>query len=93
VGVNLHNKTQVMKAILTFVFILFIGVVAQAQETTNEVKVENVETTIVTSNTTTRFNEVSTQNTNAVARLYKFKNARVLKALAFTTKRNASKLA
>ncbi|MEB8329656.1 hypothetical protein OO009_09830 [Flavobacteriaceae bacterium KMM 6897] len=82
-----------MKTILTFFFILFIAIVAQAQETTNEVKVENVETTTVTSNTTTRFNEVSTQNNNEVARLYKFKNARVLKALAFTTKRNTAKLA
>ena len=82
-----------MKAILTFVFILFIGVVAQAQETTNEVKVDNVETTTVTSNTSTKYNEVSTENNNEVARLYKFKNARVLKALAFTTKRNTAKLA
>lgn len=82
-----------MKAILTFVFILFIGVVAQAQETTNEVKVDNVETTTVTSNTSTKYNEVSSENNNEVARLYKFKNARVLKALAFTTKRNTAKLA
>ncbi len=85
-----------MKTILTFVFILFIGVVAQAQETTNDIKVENVETTIVTSNTSntsTKYNEVSTENNNEVARLYKFKNARVLKALTFTTKRNNAKLA
>lgn len=82
-----------MKAILTFVFILFIGVVAQAQETTNEVKVDNVETTTVTSNTATKYNEVSTENNSEVARLYKFKNARVLKALTFTTKRNTAKLA
>tara|TARA_R110002051_G_scaffold117171_2_gene190784 strand:- start:384 stop:632 length:249 start_codon:yes stop_codon:yes gene_type:complete len=82
-----------MKAILTFVFILFIGVVAQAQETTKEVKVDNVETTTVTSNTSTKYNEVSSENNNEVARLYKFKNARVLKALAFTTKRNTAKLA
>lgn len=79
-----------MKAILTFVFILFIGVVAQAQETTNNVKTANVETTTVTSN---KFKEVSTENNNEVARLYKFKNARVLKALTFTTKRNTAKLA
>ena len=65
-GVPLQNKTQVMKTILTFVFILFIGVVAQAQETTND---------------------------NEVARLYRLKNARVLKALTFTTKRNNAKLA
>ncbi|MEJ1223417.1 hypothetical protein [Sediminicola sp. 1XM1-17] len=79
-----------MKAILTFVFILFIGVVAQAQETTTDVKTENVETTTVTSD---KFKEVSTANGNEVARLYKNKNARVLKALTFTTKRNTAKLA
>ncbi|MET6990185.1 hypothetical protein [Sediminicola arcticus] len=82
-----------MKAILTFVFILFIGVVAQAQETTNENKVENVEITTVTSNASTKYNEVPTENNNEVARLYKNKNARVLKALTFMTKRNAAKLA
>ncbi|MGY8914801.1 MAG: hypothetical protein ACKVJF_06925 [Flavobacteriales bacterium] len=82
-----------MKTILTFVFILFIGVVSQAQETTNEIKVQNVETTTVTSNTSTKYHEVSNENNNEVARLYKFKNARVLKALTFTTKRNTAKLA
>ncbi|MFT4831695.1 MAG: hypothetical protein ACI815_001345, partial [Psychroserpens sp.] len=38
-------------------------------------------------------NEVSTNTQNDVARLYKNKNARVLKALTFTTKKNNAKLA
>ncbi len=46
-------------------------------------RVETVEMNIVT----------STTNENTVARLYKFKNSRVKKALSFTTKRNKAKLA
>ncbi|WP_411031475.1 hypothetical protein [Spongiimicrobium sp. 3-5] len=72
-----------MKTIITLIFVLFIGVAAQAQDAQTDVKVETVEMTI----------EVSTTNENSVARLYKFKNARVKKALSFTTKRNKSKLA
>ena len=72
-----------MKTILTLIFVLTIGVTAQAQDTKADVKVETVEMTIVT----------STSNENKVARLYKFQNARVKKALSFTTKRNKAKLA
>ncbi|MCK5443286.1 MAG: hypothetical protein KAJ23_15485 [Maribacter sp.] len=72
-----------MKTILTLIFALTIGVTAQAQDTKSDVKVETVEMTIVT----------STPNENTVARLYKFQNARVKKALSFTTKRNKAKLA
>jgi len=38
-------------------------------------------------------NEVKTETTTEVARLYKFKNSRVKKALSFTTKRNKAKMA
>ena len=72
-----------MKTILTLIFVLTIGVTAQAQDAKADVKVETVEMNIVTSNT----------NENTVARLYKFQNARVKKALSFTTKRNKAKLA
>lgn len=72
-----------MKTLLTIIFVLFIGMAAQAQDTHSEVKVETVEMTIVTSTTTE----------NTVARLYKFKNSRIKKALSFTTKRNKAKLA
>ena len=72
-----------MKTIATLIFVLFIGVAAQAQDASQEVKVMNVEMTIVT----------PAANENGVARLYKFKNSRVTKALSFTTKRNKAKLA
>jgi uncharacterized protein YpuA (DUF1002 family) len=78
-----YIKTQVMKTILTLIFVLTIGVTAQAQDTKADVKVETVEMTIAT----------STSNENTVARLYKFQNARVKKALSFTTKRNKAKMA
>ena len=75
-----------MKAIVTIIFILFIGLAAQAQDKTSEVKVETVKTEIVT---VTKI----TQEENAVARLYKRSNSRVKKALNFSTKRNKAKLA
>jgi hypothetical protein len=75
-----------MKAIVTIIFILFIGLTAQAQNQVQEVKVETVKTEIVT---VTQI----TQDNNAIARLYRRPNSRVKKALNFTTKRNRAKLA
>ena len=80
-----------MKAIVTIIFIIFFGITAQAQNNTKEVQVETIEMTIVT--TTKTKNEVKTETTTEVARLYKFKNSRVKKALSFTTKRNKAKMA
>jgi hypothetical protein len=82
-----------MKAILTLIFVLFIGVAAQAQDANDNVKVETATLSIVSTTNNETFNEVSTTTQNDVARLYKNKNARVLKALTFTTKKNNAKLA
>ncbi len=78
-----------MKTIATIFFIFFIGMSAQAQNNTNDVKVATAEMGIVTETTY----ELNMENTAEVARLYKFKNARVKKELSFSTKRNASKMA
>ena len=78
-----------MKTITTLIFVLFIGVAAQAQTATEEVKVETIEMTIATETT----EEVVIEKNTEVARLYKYKNARVKKALSFTTKRNKAKMA
>ncbi len=78
-----------MKTIATIFFIFFIGTAAQAQNNTTDVKVETVEMTIVTETV----KEINLETKTEVARLYKFKNARVTKALSFTTKRNAAKMA
>ena len=72
-----------MKTIFTLLFVLTIGVTAQAQDTKSDSKVETAQMTIVT----------STTNGNTIARLYKSKDSRVKKALSFTTKRNKAKLA
>ncbi|MCM4173765.1 hypothetical protein DHD32_20020 [Arenibacter sp. TNZ] len=78
-----------MKTLLTLIFVLFIGVAAQANNVEQEVKVETVTMSIVTSTA----NEVSVKNENKVARLYMFKNSRVKKELSFSTKLNKAKLA
>jgi formate hydrogenlyase subunit 4 len=79
-----------MKTILTLLFVLFIGVAAQAQNGTTQVKVETITMTIVTA---TAKQEVAVQNENSVARLYMFKNSKVTKELSFSTKLNKAKLA
>jgi hypothetical protein len=72
-----------MKTIVTLIFVLFIGVAAQAQDANVDTKAETIEMSIVT----------PTIKENTIARLYKNKNSRVKKALTFTTKRNSAKLA
>lgn len=79
-----------MKTILTLIFVLFIGVAAQAQNKTKEVKVATSEMTIVIK---TSIEEVTIENKIEVARLYKFKDSKIKKALSFTTKRNKAKMA
>lgn len=78
-----------MKAILTLTAVILLGTFAVAQKTTKEVKVETITTTIVL------VKDIKPTNGDdiKVARLYKFKNSRVKKELAFKTKRNRSKLA
>ena len=81
-----------MKTILTLLFVLFIGVAAQAQSSnvdTKEIKVVTIEMGIVTSTQS----KVTLEKNTEVARLYKFKNSRIKKALKFTTKRNKAKMA
>ncbi|MDX1760155.1 MAG: hypothetical protein R3306_11015 [Arenibacter algicola] len=79
-----------MKTILTLIFVLFIGVAAQAQNGAAEVKVETVTMSIAT---TTTKQEVAVKSENSVARLYMNKNYKVIKELSFTTKLNKAKLA
>ena len=79
-----------MKTILTLIFVLFIGVAAQAQNETAEVKVETVTMSIATANVK---QEVVITNENSVARLYMFKNSRITKELSFSTKLYKAKLA
>ena len=79
-----------MKTLITLIFVLFIGVAAQAQTATEEVKVETLEMTIASETAT---EEVVAEKNTEVARLYRRANSRVKKALSFTTKRNRAKMA
>ncbi|WP_350292149.1 hypothetical protein [uncultured Croceitalea sp.] len=78
-----------MKTVLTFIFIIFIGSAAMAQNASKEVKVETV-TYGVELNIKV---EKTSAKENKVTRLYLFKNSRVKKELNFKTKRNNAKMA
>jgi hypothetical protein len=84
-----------MKVIITLIFILFFGAMALAQNTQNYDTVEPLKMgTVLDSgiDTSRDFKEVKTTIKKSVARLYKFKNSRIKKALAFTTKKDKPKL-
>lgn len=76
-----------MKAVLTIIATLFIGTLAMAQD---NVKVETVTAPVVLN---VEIADTVSVDGEQVARLYRRPNARVNKALSFTTKRNRSKLA
>jgi hypothetical protein len=78
-----------MKAILTFVFFIFITTTAMANTGAKQVKVETISYGVELRITIEESDVKQTQ----VARLYKRKNSRIKKALKFTTKRNKAKMA
>ncbi|MEX0315605.1 MAG: hypothetical protein AB3N18_15620 [Allomuricauda sp.] len=78
-----------MKTILTLIAVIFFGTLAMAQDTSKEVKVETTTVGVELDITI----QVETEKETEVARLYRFKNSRIKKALSFRTKRNKSKLA
>ncbi|MEM9867599.1 MAG: hypothetical protein AAF765_07930 [Bacteroidota bacterium] len=78
-----------MKAILTTIAVLFFSTLAMAQNVSEEAKVETISFGITVE---VEINE-QTEKEVEVARLYRFKNSRIKKELAFRTKRNRSKLA
>jgi hypothetical protein len=94
-----------MKAVLTLVFIIVTGVTALAN-TGKHVKDINPQIKSYVQITSLKMGtlldsgilidtndiEVEIKNTTSVARLYKFKNSRIKKALSFTTKRNKAKM-
>lgn len=83
-----------MKAIITIILVVFFGTFAFAQDAKTEVKVDTIEMGVVlTENVSEVSIEIEINNDKETARLYKFKNSRVKKALVFATKRNASKFA
>ncbi|HET8737960.1 MAG TPA: hypothetical protein VFM69_15310 [Pricia sp.] len=79
-----------MKTITTLIFVLFIGVTAQAQTAVENTNVDAVEMTIVTE---TSFKELPADTATEMARLYKRSNTRVKTELTFSTKANSPKMA
>ena len=85
-----------MKAIFTLILVLFFGLTALAQNTTTNDTVEPIKMGIVLDSgiiTISDSKEIKITSEKSVARLYKFKNSRIKKALAFTTKKDKPKLA
>ncbi len=101
-----ESQIEVMKAILTILFVIVLGASAFANTGTrvNEFnpKIESNEQATTTKmdiildsgivDASNNF-EVKNTNTKSIARLYKFKNSRIKTALTFTTKRNRAKMA
>ncbi|MDE3741927.1 hypothetical protein [Maribacter polysaccharolyticus] len=84
-----------MKAIFTFIFALFLSTAAFAQNADTNDTVEPIKMDFVLDSgvvTFTPAQETKIISGKSVARLYKFKNSRVKKALAFTTKKDKPKL-
>lgn len=79
-----------MKTITTLIFVLLIGISAQAHTAPAFSKVVTVELGFVVNTPSAK---IVKDDKNSVARLYKFKNSAIKKALLFTTKRNKAKLA
>ncbi|MFK7811050.1 MAG: hypothetical protein AB8B59_01060 [Maribacter sp.] len=95
-----------MKSIITLLFILTCGASALANSNDHSLelnpKIENydqVQPSQVgnlldsSADISVKFSEIETTIENEVARLYKFKNSRIKKALTFSTKRNRAKMA
>ena len=80
-----------MKTILTILFVLFIGLFAQAQDAKAEVKVAaQIESVVLVPST---IEATLNSSETKVARLYMDRNYKVKKALSFYTKANKTKLA
>ena len=78
-----------MKAILTTIAVIFFGTLTMAQSVSKETKVE----TVTFSVTLDIEIDADSKKETEVARLYRYKNSRIKKALSFRTKRNRAKLA
>ncbi|WP_339841796.1 hypothetical protein [uncultured Maribacter sp.] len=85
-----------MKAIFTILIIIFAGALAMAQTPQTDDKVDTIEMGIVMVDgfNSTEYKKTFTINTEtSVARLYRYKNSRVNRELAFITKKSYGKLA
>lgn len=85
-----------MKAVFTLLLIFFASAVTLAQNPQQNDKVDTFEMGIVMVSSIDDINDTKTftvSTENSVARLYRYKNSRVNRELAFLTKKNYAKLA
>ena len=81
-----------MKALFTLILILTTGLTALAN-TNDKGLVLNENIVLVDTNEVEHIDTaIEAESGREVARLYKFKNSRIKKALAFNTKRNRAKM-
>lgn len=86
----------IMKSIITLVLVLFFAVMAMAQTQKNHDKVYTTQMDIVlvvSLPISLDMEKVGFTKKNSVARLYRYQNSRIKKALSFKTKKDRPKLA
>jgi hypothetical protein len=85
-----------MKAVLTVFLLLFLNAAAVAQDAKTNDKVGTTQMDVVLATGLPVFislEKVGTETQNSIARLYRYQNSRVKKALTFKTKKDRPKLA
>ncbi|MFT5736643.1 MAG: hypothetical protein ACJAU2_000889 [Maribacter sp.] len=85
-----------MKAVLTVFLLLFLNAAAVAQDVKTNDKVSTTQMDVVLATGLPVFislEKVGTETQNSIARLYRYQNSRVKKALSFKTKKDRPKLA
>jgi len=87
---------NIMKSVLTLILVLFFGAVAIAQNSESNDKVDTIKMDVVLVTSTPAaivFEKIAVSNEQSVARLYRYPNSRVKKALSFKTRKDRPKLA
>ncbi len=85
-----------MKSYLTLIALLIFGASALAQNKESHDEIQPIEMGIVLDAgvvDSVSYQKMETTKENKIAQLYRHKNSRVKKALAFSTKNNRAKLA
>lgn len=85
-----------MKALFTTLIVIFAGALTLAQTPQTDDKINATEVGVVLADSTDNINhekEITITDETSVARLYRYKNARVNKELAFITAKDYGKLA
>jgi len=85
-----------VKTFFTILFILFLGTSVFAQKCIKHDKVENLKMDFVLGHSPSdslHSKEIKKSKATTVARLYRFKNTRIKKALSFSTRKNRAQVA